>query len=143
MQTWLAGIVLFAALTAAAQAGIVAGTVVDRATNQPIANANVIVTLESGAKPLRTTTDAAGHFMVETNETPVYVTLYSPPFDTYTLSVAAVRVSEIADLHIGLYKHIVTMRDDLVRRSLCGAFQPSRQWDVYTVTPGSCGAPKF
>jgi hypothetical protein len=143
MKTWLAGIVMFAALAAAAQADIVAGTVIDRGTNQPIANANVTVTFASGAKPLHTKTDAAGRFTVETTETPAYVTLISARYETFTMSIAAVAPSAIADLHIWLNTRLTPMKDDLVRRTWCEAFQPSRPWDFYSLMPGRCGMPKF
>ena len=142
MKTWLAGIVLFAALSAIAQADLVAGTVVDRSSN-PLPNANVTVTFASGANPVQTTTDAAGRFAVETTETPAYVTLKRNGFETFSLSIVALAPSVIADLHIELNARLVMMRGDLVIRSVCGAFQPSQAWDHYVLVPGGmCGSPK-
>jgi hypothetical protein len=142
MKTWLAGVVMFAALSAAAHAEIVAGTVVDRSSNQPAPNVNVTVTLVSGARPLQTKTDAAGRFTVETNETPVNVTLHGARFETYTMQLVALAPSVLADLHIGLNTRLVTISIDRVR-SACRAFQPYQPWDVYVLVRGSCGEPKF
>ena len=143
MKTWLAGIVLFAALSAIAQAELVAGTVVDRSSNQPVPSATVTVTFASGAKPVQTTTDAAGRFAVETTETPAYVTLKRNGFETFSLSIVALAPSVIADLHIWLNTRLVMMKGDLVIRSVCGAFQPPQTWDHYVLVPGGmCGSPK-
>ena len=143
MKTWLTGIMMFAALSAAAQAEIVAGTVVDRSSNQPAPNVNVTVTFESGAKPLLTKTDAAGRFSVETTETPAYVTLHSTRYEAFTMSIVAVAPSVMADLYIGLNTKLVMIRDTYGPRSVCGAYQPYRPWDQYVFVPGACGAPKL
>jgi hypothetical protein len=143
MKTWLAGIVMFAALSAAAQAEIVAGTVVERASNQPAPNVNVTVTFASGTRPLRTTTDADGRFSVETNETPASITLQNGRFEPYTMGLTALAPSVMADLHIVVDYRLVTISRDPSRGSACNAFQPSRLWDVYVLVRGACGTPKF
>ncbi|MEA2785688.1 MAG: Carboxypeptidase regulatory-like domain [Candidatus Eremiobacteraeota bacterium] len=142
MKTWLAGIVLFAALTTAARAEIVAGTVVNSWSNQPVQNANVTVTFASGSMPVHTTTDATGRFMVETTETPVAVTLRRNGFETFTVSIAAIAPSVMADLHIALNARLIMISIDRAR-SRCGAFQPSQPWDHYElILGGMCGTPK-
>ncbi len=141
MKTWLAGIMLFAALSAGAHAEIVAGTVVDR-TNRPIPNAIVTVTLASGARPLQTRSDADGRFTVETSETPASVTLQQNGFDPQTMHLAAVAPSVMAELRIELMYKLVTI-ERYGARSACRAYQPYQPWDVYVVIPGgTCGAPK-
>ena len=141
MKTMLAGIALFAALSTAAQAEIVAGTVVDRA-NQPVANVNVTVTFASRTPPLRTKSDAAGRFTAETAETPVAVTLEKTGFETATMSIAALAPSVMADLHIELLPRLVII-ERYMTRSVCGAFQPYEPWDRYVIVPGGmCGTPK-
>jgi hypothetical protein len=142
MKTWLAGMMMFAALSAAAQAETVAGTVVDRSSNQPAANVDVTVALASGARPLQTKTDAAGRFTVETNETPATVTLHGPRFETYTMQLVALAPSVLADLHIGLNTRLVSISIDRAY-SACRAFQPYQPWDVYVLVRGTCGQPKF
>ena len=142
MKTWLAGLALFAALSAAAQAEIVAGTVVERASNQPAPNVNVTVAFASGTRPLQTKTDADGRFSVETNETPASITLQNSRFETHTMGLVAVAPSVMADLHIGLNYRLVTISVDRAR-SMCAAFQPYQQWDTYVLVRGGCGAPKF
>ena len=140
MKTWLAGIVMFAALSAAAQAEIVAGTVVDRATNKPVANAHVMILLK-GAPSLQTKTDAAGRFTVETNATPDFMTVQSRRFEPYSMQLIAVAPSVMADLRIGLNTRLVQI-EWYGPRTMCGAFQPHQLWDRYDVVPGgTCGAP--
>src|ERR1700681_120501 len=143
MKTWLAAFTLFAALSTAAQAEIVAGTVVDRSSNQPVPNVTVTVTFTSGAKPAQTRTDAAGYFSIETSETPTYVALSRTGFEPFTMSIVSVAPSVIGDLHLVLNTRLTPMKDDYRQRSMCGAFQPSQSWDHYVIIPGgSCGAPK-
>ena len=138
MKTWLVGFALFAALTAAAQADIVAGTVVDR-SNQPVANADVAVTLASGEPPLHATTDAAGRFTVETDGAPASVSVRRGSFfEAYSMALAAVAPSVMADLHVVLNTRLVTIVRD-VSRSACAAWQPWQTWDSYNVTPNGCG----
>jgi hypothetical protein len=140
MKTWLAGIALFAVLAVAAQAETVAGTVVDR-SNRPVANATVTVTFASSA-PLQTKTDAAGRFTVETTEPPAALTLRKNGFAWFTLSLAAVAPSVVADLRIRLDPQLVLI-EEFRPRSVCGAFQPYQLWDRYDIVPGGpCGAPK-
>ena len=142
MKTWLTGIVMFAALTAAAQADIVAGTVVD-GSSRPVANVNVSVTFASGTRPLRTKTGADGHFTVETSETPANLTLQGSRFDTYTMGLGALAPAALADLHIELMYRLVIIARDPSRGSVCNAFQPYQTWDVYVLVRGGCGMPKF
>ena len=141
MKTWLAGILMFAALSAAGQAEIVAGTVVDSSSNQPVQNANVTVTFASGAMPMHTTTDATGRFVVETTETPANVTLHRLGFETFTLSITAIAQSAMADLHIALNTRLVNIAIDRAR-SRCRAFDPAQPWDRYELILGMCGTPK-
>ena len=142
MKTWLAGIVMFAALSTAAQADVVAGTVVDR-SNNPAPSVNVAVTFASGARPVRTKTDAAGRFVVETAEPPASITLQSGVFEPYTMGLLAVPSSVMADLHIELMYRLVTIGRDPSRGSACNAFQPSQLWDTYVLVRGGCGTPKL
>lgn len=142
MKTWLAGLTVFAALTAAAQAEIVAGTVVERATNQPVANASVTVTLASGAQPVHAKTDAGGRFTIETAGAPASVSVQRGSFfEPYTMTLAALAPSVMADLRIALDGRLVII-ERLTTRSVCGAFQPRQLWDHYDLVPGGCGAPK-
>ena len=142
MKAWLAGLMMFAALSAAAHAEIVAGTVVDRATNQPVPNANVTVTFASSARPLHTKTDAAGRFTVETTEAPAAVTVGNRLFEAYTMQLGAIASPVIADLHIVLNPQL-TRIETYGSRSVCRAFQPYQTWDVYVLVRGQCGEPKF
>ncbi len=140
MKTWLTGLMMFAALTAAAQAEIVAGTVVDRNTNMPVPNANVTVTFASGAKPLQTKTDPAGRFRVETTQTPASVTALNRIFEPFSMNLDALAPSVLADLRIVLNTRLV-MLEHYGPRSVCGAFQPYQPWDRYVLVPGACGVP--
>src|ERR1700681_672390 len=99
MKTWLAAFTLFAALSTAAQAEIVAGTVVDRSSTHPVPTVTVTVTFTSGAKPAQTRTDAAGYFSIETSETPTYVALSRTGFEPFTMSIVSGAPPGTADSH--------------------------------------------
>jgi Carboxypeptidase regulatory-like domain len=141
MKTWLAAVALFASLTAAAQATVVAGTVVDARTQQPIVGANVTVVLDSDALPLHATTDAGGRFSVEASATPARVSLERLGFEPYAMALASLAPSDIADLRIALNVRLVLI-EELRTRSACAPFQPGQLWDRYVLAPGACGMPK-
>jgi hypothetical protein len=141
MKTWLAAGMLFAMLSATAQAAVVAGTVVDARTQQPVAGAKVTIALASGAPSLHATTDSVGRFSVDASETPVSVSLMRPGFEPYTMSLASMTPSAVADLRIALNVQLY-MIERLEVRSACSPFQPQQLWDRYVLAPGACGMPK-
>ena len=146
MKAWIAAVTMIAALTATTQATthaeMVAGTVVDAATNRPLAGAIVTVTFAPRVRPLRTKTDEAGRFTLVTTETPAYVTVTTDRFETFTMALSALAPSVMENLRIPLNRKLTPVSVD-VARSACAAWQPMRIWVTYVMTPNGCGRGKF
>lgn len=146
----LAGIVLFAAMMPVAQAAtvepatLIAGTVLDSTTNRAVVGATVSLVFAPGVPPVETRTDDNGRFAIETMKAPSYVMVRRTGFETYTVTLAGVAESVVADLHIALHPRLILIsRHNGYWPGPCAAFHPSQLWDSYVLSPRGCGMPAF
>lgn len=142
MKAWLAGLALFAALSTAAQAELISGTVFDAVTKRPLPGASVVMTMPSDAPALRTYTDALGRFSVETDVIPTDIVVSARYYETMTGATTVIARSGFTGLVLALPPRLIniSMHDRFPPvPSACAAFQPRQTTDRYTLISGRCG----
>jgi hypothetical protein len=120
------------AFAAGGQTGTLSGTVIDHATNQPIAGATISAASPSGSYSAKT--GANGTFIIVGVNVDTYaISISAPGFDTYVLRGATVVGDQPLNVPVQLSKTQAVI-GRVGARSATGAFQPTSTVDQYTIS---------
>jgi hypothetical protein len=120
------------AFAAGGQTGILAGTVIDNATQQPVANASVSAASPSGSYTARTN-GSGGFTIVGVNVDTYVISVSAPGYETFVLPAATVTGDQTLGLSLPLNRARQTIGRTTARQA-SGAFQPTQAVDSYTIT---------